>query len=546
MLTVKDVLRRQFFSNTEVVAGSNGLHRQVKWTHVLDNPYFDDTLLQGGELILSTGFGFKWGDSSNISFLQNLIDHNAACLCLEIGHYYEEVPKEMIEMANRYNFPIIIFKEFVNFVEITQDLHSFIIDAHHEKLVKLDLISRKFLSLSLTTHGLLNIIKLLQQETETLIVYLPLEGTPFSIPRVKNDFLEHLLQKISENKDQWHDQITHNSPIKWKASNHTILLQPVGAMDQIWAYLVMVIERESDEFDCLILDRASLAISQKLLRKLFLDEKRLLLESTWLNDLLYRRINSEEHARGFLSLNSKYTSIRYQIAIIDIQDGIHPTSLGLLDEENGSTVYNNTLKIRSEFEKNSFVPHITSIRNQMIVLAIDLGSTDSSKVRFSKVIDRLLNVKMDESLQIRIGVGRQYQSLLKAHASYREAQLALNYCTLSSSPFYEDLGIFRLLLLSQTEQEMDNFIEDYLSTLIDYDEKYGTELLLTLFRYFEFERSVKLTAQNLHIVRQTLYHRLKKIKEIMNLDFDLPENRLNIEIALKAYQLKQQWRVPTE
>lgn len=545
MLTVQDVLVRPIFSNTEVVAGSYGLHRQVKWTHVLDNPYFDDTLLQGGELILSTGFGFEWGDSSKISYLQNLIEHDASCLCIELGHYFEEVPKEMIEIADMYNFPIIIFKEFVNFVEITQDLHSFIIDAHHEKLVKLDLISRKFLSLSLTTHGLSNILKLLQQETKTQIIYLPLEGTLFSIPRLKKD-QEHLLQNIYENRERWHERMTNNSPIEWKALNQTFLLQPIGALDQIWAYLVMVLNRESDEFDFLILDRASLAISQELLRKHFLNEKRLRLESTWLNDLLHGRVNNEEQARGFISLKSKHTSMRYRIAIIDIQDVFHPTAQSLLNEENESTIYKHSLKIRTEFERNSFTPYITSIGNQIIVLAIDLGTTDSSKVRFLKVINTLQHAKVGESSQICIGVGRQYQSLLDAHAGYREAQLALNYRTLSSSVFYEDLGIFRLLLRCQQDQEIAHFIEDYLSPLIDYDMKYGTKLLLTLTKYFENERSNKLTAQELNIVRQTLYHRLNKIKNIINLDFDMPENRLNIEIALKAYQLIQLRGVPVK
>jgi len=545
MLTVQDVLKRQLFFNTEVVAGLNGLHHQVKWTHVLDNPYFDDSLLQGGELILTTGFGFEWKDSSNISFLLNLIEHKASCLCIELGHYFEKVPKEMIDIANEHNFPIIIFKEFVNFVEITQDLHSLIINAHHEKLVKLDIISREFLSLSLTTHGLSSILKLLQQKTEAKIMYLPLKGTPFSIPRLKKDFQEHLIENIYENKELWNDRVINNSPIEWKAFNYTILLQPIGAMQQFWACLVMVLDRESDEFDFLILDRASLAISQELLRKHFLDEKRLRLESTWLNDLIFRRINNEEQARGFISLKSKHDSIRYRLVIIAIEDIFHSTSPSLLDEENESTIYNYSLKIRSEFEKNSFTPYITLIKNQLIVLAIDLGTADSSKVRFSKVINALLGVGVSDRSRIHIGIGRQYHLLLDAHEGYREAQLTLNYRTLSSSAFYEDLGIFRLLI-GQLDREITYFIEDYLSPLIDYDKKYGTDLLLTLAKYFEFERSTKLTSQNLHIVRQTLYHRLKKIKNIINLDFDMPKNRLNIEIALKAYQLTQQRGIPTK
>ncbi|MGE7931882.1 PucR family transcriptional regulator [Viridibacillus arvi] len=546
MLTVQNVLKRSIFLETEVVAGANGLQRQVKWTHVLEIPFFDDTIFQGGELILSTGFGFEWRDSSNTSFLLNLIERNASCLCIELGHYFEEIPKEMIEVANEYNFPIIIFKKFVNFVEITQDIHSFIINAHHEKLVELDSISREFHSLSLTTHGLSNILKLLQQKTEATIVYLPIEGTPFSIPRLKNDVLEQLLQTIYKEKDQWHDRITNDPPFEWKVRNHTILLQPVGAMDQIWAYLVMVLDRKSDEFDFLILDRASLAISQDLLRKHYLDEKRLRLESTWLNDLIYKRINNEEQAWGFISLSSKRNSNCYQIVIIDIKDVFQPSSLSLSDEENESAIYHYSLKIRSEFEKYSFTPYITSKRNQIIVLAFDLGTTNSSKERFLKVIDTLLYVRVGESSQIRIGVGRQYQLLLDAHNSLREAQLVLNYRAFSTSAFYEDLGIFRLIQLIQHDQDTASFIKDYLSPIIYYDKENGTELLLTLAKYFEFDRSKKLTAQDLYIVRQTLYHRLEKIKMILNFDFEAPENRLNVEIALKSYQFTQQGGVPSK
>lgn len=53
----------------------------------------------------------------------------------------------------------------------------------------------------------------------------------------------------------------------------------------------------------------------------------------------------------------------------------------------------------------------------------------------------------------------------------------------------------------------------------------------------------KVTAENLHIVRQTQYHRFKKINDVLTFDFDAPENRLNVEMALKVYQLIQaKWR----
>jgi purine catabolism regulator len=104
------------------------------------------------------------------------------------------------------------------------------------------------------------------------------------------------------------------------------------------------------------------------------------------------------------------------------------------------------------------------------------------------------------------------------------------------NPFYEELGVFRLLLFWEQEQVLRSFIEDYLAPLIEHDETKGTELLKTLKVYLDEDGSKRLTAQKLHIVRQTLYHRLEKIQELLGNDFLSTEKRLSMEIALRAYQ----------
>ncbi|MDF2937464.1 MAG: hypothetical protein K0Q90_2837, partial [Paenibacillaceae bacterium] len=41
----------------------------------------------------------------------------------------------------------------------------------------------------------------------------------------------------------------------------------------------------------------------------------------------------------------------------------------------------------------------------------------------------------------------------------------------------------------------------------------------------------------LFIVRQSLYYRLEKLKELLGEDFMVPETRLAISVALRAYQM---------
>ena len=55
--------------------------------------------------------------------------------------------------------------------------------------------------------------------------------------------------------------------------------------------------------------------------------------------------------------------------------------------------------------------------------------------------------------------------------------------------------------------------------------------------YLACNGSKKDTADQLFIVRQTLYHRLEKLESLLGEDFMAPSNRLALEVAIMAYQL---------
>jgi purine catabolism regulator len=125
-LSVEEVLRRKCFQHAELLAGETGLHRMVKWAHIMEVTQIRK-LLNGNELILSTGVGWKEEKEVFISFLEQLIESNASGLCIELGTYISTIPQEIIELANRHHFPLIVFNKEVRFLDITQDLqyHSF-------------------------------------------------------------------------------------------------------------------------------------------------------------------------------------------------------------------------------------------------------------------------------------------------------------------------------------------------------------------------------------------------------------------------------------
>ena len=182
-LTVEEVLERPSFQHAYIAAGKLGLGRLVRWVHIIEVIQFEQ-LLQGGEMILTTGAAFKNDTESFMTYLDQLIHRNVTCLCIEMGHYISSVPQAWMDAAEAHDFPLIIFPEAVRFIDITQDIHAHIINQHHKALQDLEKISREFHRMTLSSQGVTHVLALLQSSTKGQVIYVPVDAQPKSIPPV--------------------------------------------------------------------------------------------------------------------------------------------------------------------------------------------------------------------------------------------------------------------------------------------------------------------------------------------------------------------------
>src|SRR5699024_10909822 len=123
-------------------------------------------------------------------------------------------------------------------------------------------------------------------------------------------------------------------------------------------------------------------------------------------------------------------------------------------------------------------------------------------------------------------LGKSYQTALSTLNNQRNIELLKH-------PFYENLAIYRLIDLISDKEDLKEIILDYIATLLEYDNEKGTELLKTLQIYLKNKGAKNETADELHIVRQTLYHRINRIESLIG-DFMHPDKRFMIEFSLHA------------
>jgi purine catabolism regulator len=77
-----------------------------------------------------------------------------------------------------------------------------------------------------------------------------------------------------------------------------------------------------------------------------------------------------------------------------------------------------------------------------------------------------------------------------------------------------------------------------LHKLADHDSRTNGDMVRTLEAYLEYGGALAEAAAVLNIHRNTLLYRLGRVEEITDLDLKDVEQRLNVHVALKAYQLK--------
>lgn len=106
---------------------------------------------------------------------------------------------------------------------------------------------------------------------------------------------------------------------------------------------------------------------------------------------------------------------------------------------------------------------------------------------------------------------------------------------------FEELGVYTLLFNVEHPGELEAFMHRWIGPLIDYDEKRNADLTITLGALLE-GRGLRQAAEQLVIHVSTLKYRIKRINEILGLDYHDPEIAFNLQLAIRLYKIRRSTR----
>nr|WP_245190193.1 PucR family transcriptional regulator [Leucobacter exalbidus] len=117
----------------EIATGRGALGRTLRWAHVVAGRGAI-ALLDGGELVLTTGAGWPDDGDGLVEVAAELTAADPAGVILELGGNYAAAPAALIAACARAEIPLIVLHGEVRFMQITQRVHQRVLAAQTEAL----------------------------------------------------------------------------------------------------------------------------------------------------------------------------------------------------------------------------------------------------------------------------------------------------------------------------------------------------------------------------------------------------------------------------
>lgn len=178
--------------------------------------------------------------------------------------------------------------------------------------------------------------------------------------------------------------------------------------------------------------------------------------------------------------------------------------------------------------------------NDSIILVAANYSESSLRTFIKEIKSNAIRFLLpDETLTI--GCGKLTQSIRCLNKSYNQAtsieKLQESHKLPPDFIFYSDTGIYKLLMGIDDKEIINDFCEGSIRPLLDYDQKNNSDLAAILRCYLKHDGSVKETADEMFVHRNTINYKLGKIQELLDMDLSSLDNRLQVSLGFMLLDL---------
>jgi PucR family transcriptional regulator, purine catabolism regulatory protein len=539
MITVQDILEIPEL-NLRLLAGNKSTSNPVRWVHITEVP--DPTKwLKGGELLLTTGYGFVGSEEQQVEQLKRLIDHNISGLGFGTGFSFDKVPPVLVKVAEEYGFPLFEVPYHVPFIAITEAVASKIVNEQYSLLQRSLAVHEKLTKIVLEEKGLEAILSTLSALVGCSAVLFDFHGVVLCEAAYRRhlgaELIADLWRLISDRRAD-----RQNFALSMEGVGSGVQVYPVVASHRIGAFLAVVKDSgDFSEYDRIILHNVVTVTALELVKKKAVAETEKRLAGDFFDELIASDLYEEEIARrlAFFGLEPQSPHL---IVLVDI-DGADAE--GVSERPDAAQDVKERLHWAvDEFMAKRDALFISASRSDSVVILVQPGKLDAGQIIALAGDLQAVIAEMLPEISVSVGIGRPHRQLIDLRQSYYEASYAIKIRKLKGEPgviaSFDDLGSYGLLLGLQDTLSLEVFYDSVLGKLQDYDEQNSSDLVKSLACFLEANGHWGDAAEKLYVHRHTLRYRMKRVEEITGRDLNQSQDRMEFWLALKAKELIDQ------
>lgn len=549
-ISVEDMLDLEVMENCAMIAGFKGIKNTISRVNIMADPDIFDWV-QEGEFLLTTAYFFEKDNvEAQKKLIRNASNKKLAGIGIKVSPYLDALSEEVLSVAEELNFPLIDIHYSIPLSDIMMSIFKEIFDKQASLLGRIEKVHERFMEVMLEGKGIGEVIQVIHENIKNPVVLnLKLSNQTFSqLNNVDKNTTKALLKDI-KNFYECHDG---RSKLKRLDEDKVLIkdkfvkrmVMPIVLKDNVYGHIfTWSTTTPLGGFDLSIIESASTTIALAVLQELSIKEVEISYRSEFFEDLISvdakRKRKALERAHFFNLKANDYYVIEVMSFKLKFEE----------DDEDDEYFFeylkdyaNTTVMIIEDIMDYLGLNGIVSTKLNGIQILLGFEEPININERLEGFNERLYKAieKKFNNMEIRIGVGRVYKGLEKVNKSFSDALKTIRtgkVLTDKEVITFNELGIFKILCQDFLTDELEDFYNTTLKPLVDYDEKKSTELVKTLEAYYKFNGNLTRMSEHLYTHYNTILYRINRIKEITNMELDNPNDRLNLEIALKIREL---------
>ncbi|MFA0888166.1 MAG: PucR family transcriptional regulator [Synergistales bacterium] len=549
-ITVADLLKLPIMEKCTLVAGASGAERrEVRRINVVDTPDIAHWML-GEEFLMTTAYVMRENPLEIKDLIIDLNNKNVSALGIKLGRFINRLPEEVLKIADDLEFPLISLPMDCSFsqvmIEVMNSLSKIRENADDTLLSDFnyqDYVAGSFLEMMVFGKGINQILQHLKTLINTEIIYMHPQKKVIYVTDENTVFYENVISK---------------------STNEISRLFHVFDLDltsEKYGFIVLNIDKQKtiplSWHSSINFSKAAIVLY--LQKEAAVKQTELKYKNSFLKDLMFHHIHPDDD------------TIDEKMAIFLGASFFPPYAVMIVDKDNIAS-YEEKNKTRSSDSQRSATPareelysriynflkihfgriHYTTISGKMAALVSLCPDYDENIHKLEDLLQQFKRSALNDlNSSISIAIGAPVTDILDVGNSYKQAKTCIDFTRSSGVQdtffIWTKLGIMRLLIATANnkanQEEIKSFIDQYLGRLKDLPPQESSSQIETLDVLLKHGWNLKAAAKDMHLHYNTVRYRLKALSQLIPIDLENPEARVEIYIALKLYQLNKILRV---